>query len=480
MAENDKKVSAMVAAQTLTQGDLFYLAAENQTSASGYESFKITAGDIAQQILGAFSFPLVLNTTAKNVFGAINELKATADDGAVVLLGTAAPAANAGVDGNIYIRYTTSGNATTITNMYVKISGSWSEVSTGGGGSSTLAGLTDVDLTTPTDGQALLYDAQNSKWINGTAGGGSASRKVYVGTCDTAAGTAQKEITIPSAQGFTLEVGAVIEIKFSTTSSAGNVTLSVNGTTAYPIFYGSGVYTAAWSIVTGRSGYYTTYVFDGSYWVWLAHGNYPSYSSMTQAEAEAGTSTNDRLIKPSILKEAIQYHAPGAVRRELTMTQYAQLTQAEKTNGTIYFITDAPSYPVQYESNEKVIGLWVDNSVLYEKTLYLSLADIAGGTQSDTVINGRFDLSHENYADLWIEQAFLLNDNPDSTFTIKSLPLPTIQSNGGYIRIQIQKTTSNDGYPFIFFDVNWSISQIWTKRDDIHFVFVIRYTKTAT
>lgn len=48
----------------------------------------------------------------------------------------------------------------------------------GGGGSSTLEGLTDVDLTSPTDGQALVYDGANGKWINGgvvgSGGGGSA------------------------------------------------------------------------------------------------------------------------------------------------------------------------------------------------------------------------------------------------------------------------------------------------------------------
>ena len=38
----------------------------------------------------------------------------------------------------------------------------------GGGGSSTLAGLSDVDLetTTPTDGQILVYDETNQKWVN--------------------------------------------------------------------------------------------------------------------------------------------------------------------------------------------------------------------------------------------------------------------------------------------------------------------------
>ena len=37
----------------------------------------------------------------------------------------------------------------------------------GGGGSSTLAGLTDVALTTPTNGQALVYNSTTSKWEAG-------------------------------------------------------------------------------------------------------------------------------------------------------------------------------------------------------------------------------------------------------------------------------------------------------------------------
>ena len=39
----------------------------------------------------------------------------------------------------------------------------------GGGGSTTLAGLTDVTITNPQDGQALIYDAQSSHWVNGAA-----------------------------------------------------------------------------------------------------------------------------------------------------------------------------------------------------------------------------------------------------------------------------------------------------------------------
>lgn len=42
----------------------------------------------------------------------------------------------------------------------------------GGGGSSSLAGLSDVNLTTPTDGQVLTYDGINSEWVNANPSGG--------------------------------------------------------------------------------------------------------------------------------------------------------------------------------------------------------------------------------------------------------------------------------------------------------------------
>ena len=102
---------------------------------------------------------------------------------------------------------------------------------------------------------------------------------------------------------------------------------------------------------------------------------------------------------------------------------------------------------------------------------------MSGGTQSETAIVGRFDLPPAHYDTLWIEQAFILNDSPDSSFTLKSFPLPTIQNNGAYIRTQIQKTDANDGYPFIYIDVQWSISQLYSKRTSIHYVYVLRYTK---
>lgn len=44
----------------------------------------------------------------------------------------------------------------------------------GGSGSSTLSGLTDVDISNPTNGQTLVYNATSGKWENGAGGSGGA------------------------------------------------------------------------------------------------------------------------------------------------------------------------------------------------------------------------------------------------------------------------------------------------------------------
>ena len=62
--------------------------------------------------------------------------------------------------------------------------GTWQTA--GGGGSSSLAGLSDVTITSPTNSQPLTYDNVNSKWVNGgvipTANGGTGNADGYIRT----------------------------------------------------------------------------------------------------------------------------------------------------------------------------------------------------------------------------------------------------------------------------------------------------------
>lgn len=56
---------------------------------------------------------------------------------------------------------------------YLKADGTWATPSGGGGGSSTLAGLDDVALSNPSNGQVLKYNSTSSKWENANESGGS-------------------------------------------------------------------------------------------------------------------------------------------------------------------------------------------------------------------------------------------------------------------------------------------------------------------
>lgn len=111
---DDRSISQLTTAPDITADTLVEVATPDQSSASGYSSYKEVLSTIFDKILNTFSFTQRLNTNNKTVFGAINELQ-----------------------------------------------------SGGGGGSSTLAGLTDVTITSPTDGQSLIYDVVYNVWKNG-------------------------------------------------------------------------------------------------------------------------------------------------------------------------------------------------------------------------------------------------------------------------------------------------------------------------
>lgn len=76
MAELDRSLSQMDATTTIPTGSLFFVSVEDQQSTSGFASKKITSENVGIQLLTAYNFNS-LNTTSKNVIGAVNELKGT-------------------------------------------------------------------------------------------------------------------------------------------------------------------------------------------------------------------------------------------------------------------------------------------------------------------------------------------------------------------------------------------------------------------
>ena len=76
MAELDKSLSQLDATTTIPTGTLFFVSIEDLQAASGYSSRKIASENVVSQILTAYSLN-ALNTTSKNIVGAVNELNGT-------------------------------------------------------------------------------------------------------------------------------------------------------------------------------------------------------------------------------------------------------------------------------------------------------------------------------------------------------------------------------------------------------------------
>lgn len=140
-----KEISALTTAESTSASDLFETALPNAMMQTGYVSRKVTLNTIATFILNTLQFQ-ALNTTVKNIIGAINEL------------------------------------------------------AQGSGQSLDTLNDVDIDDQTLTNGQSIVYDATAQKWKNGTVSGGGghtySTTEQVVGTWIDGSPVYEKTITI--------------------------------------------------------------------------------------------------------------------------------------------------------------------------------------------------------------------------------------------------------------------------------------------
>lgn len=131
----------------------------------------------------------------------------------------------------------------------------------------------------------VLGSAKFANVIKGTVE--HAQNGIYYGTCSTAGATAAKVVTLNDPTGFELKPGVMIAVKFSVSNSAANATLNVANTGAKGIWYNTGAFTTASTWVNGAANTVFTYVYDGTYWVWISKGS--DTNSDTYTSAYSGT-----------------------------------------------------------------------------------------------------------------------------------------------------------------------------------------------
>lgn len=157
-----------------------------------------------------------------------------------------------------------------------------------------------ANITVPTKVSELTSDA-----------GGN----IFIGSCDTAAATAAKAITVSSDQNFALKKGVVISVLFTNTNTANNPTLEVNSTGAKSVVYNTATITTSNLNRAGYASRYCNYVYDGTNWVFFGWSidSDTTYSAMSVSEGTTGTATNSRSMRADYLKQIIQYYIPTNV-----------------------------------------------------------------------------------------------------------------------------------------------------------------------
>lgn len=165
--------------------------------------------------------------------------------------------------------------------------------------------MSSIKQITLPDGNTYDFKDEVSGYIKDTGVYG-----IYYGTCTTAAATAAKVATLDNSDGFSLTKGVTVAIKFTHYNKIANPTLNVDGSGAKSIKrYGTTApSTSATSSWNDNS--VLILVYDGTYWQ-LANWLNTTYSAMSVAEYESGTSGTARLISPVNLKNAIQHWATG-------------------------------------------------------------------------------------------------------------------------------------------------------------------------
>jgi hypothetical protein len=139
------------------------------------------------------------------------------------------------------------------------------------------------------------------------AGGSSTSipNPAY-GTSSTAAATAQKVVSIPEITE--LNVGQVIMIRPSTTSTVANSTIKLNSFDAYPMRYNNAAISTSTDSTVWGANFISSFMFDGTYWQFIGHGidSNTTYSNMSVSEGTTGTATSARTMRADYLKQIIQ------------------------------------------------------------------------------------------------------------------------------------------------------------------------------
>lgn len=219
--------------------------------------------------------------------------------------------------------------------------------------------------------QTALVSGTNIKTINNESllGSGNIMAGAGYGISATAAEEAQKEVSIPSITA--LNVGQIIVVKPTITSTVANSTLKLNDFPAYPMRYNNAAITTTTDSVVWSASFPSQFIFDGDYWVFLGHGTDTNTTYTINYSFDAGKYTAG-IGAYAVNRYSLIAQKEDGTWERLTDTTKNHSTGATKTVNTRGFILNQ----IRYYSGTSTYanGAKIATNVLYQKAASVNAA----------------------------------------------------------------------------------------------------------
>ena len=462
-----------------------------------------------------------------------------APEGSTVLSGTSAPTAAQGEDNNLYVQYVDNSGTLSVVATYVKLSGSWVELSAGGGSSiipnpqgTSVGVLNSISI----DGDKYSIHPENwevtEQYIRGKYdplnefGWYAADQTYYIDSkiswtvCSNNFTKTNDKPALGAA--FMLNNGNYYTMLISTDSSAvaftgdkttNTLSTTIDGVTWYYSYTNQAIY--IWAGVSGITyvGYIGSMSDTVNYIIQQSQisTDHPYRNKTVQISPPAATGylfgggglqndLSDATFKVTAAGDIIgnAFHGATALangtvglvpapliadkdkflkgdgtwaesgggnanEQELTWAKYQELTPAQQTDGTTYYITDLNMngtgehfQPIIYSEAEMEIGVWTDGKPLYQKTIH------TGALPSNTD---------------WVSIPHGIT-NIDKVIKCTGIAITPSGDDNYYYVIPQYRTTYNVGVTFEISKTNINYTQTWLNNVTDSYV-TLQYTKTT-
>lgn len=232
---------------------------------------------------------------------------------------------------------------------------------------------------------------------------------IWRGTCETAAGTAAKTVTCSGFTSDNLVKGTIIFVTFSATNSAtvGNLTMSVNGTTAKPIKKQYNTSSASNLASAGEFRANSTYLFqyDGTNWVCMTLDYNNTYANYTFGNGYAvqNNSSASATITATYSNYGLSTNGIVAVKFTYDVPANATLNINSKGAKAIYYKEAAITAGVikagdiatfVYSTNYKLLSVdrWQENDFV--------VVDITTSSMNESGTSGTVSFGTKKYSEL--------------------------------------------------------------------------------